>query len=217
MGNRRPWNCFVGLVAVTGFLIGIVADLHLLRLVTKPIPVLLMALAVFSSTGSVAGRRTFWGLLFCALGDVLLEVSPATFTPGLGAFLVGHLFYTSAFLARSRTPHLGLLPIFLLWGAGVVVHLHNGLATAGMLGPVVLYSLAISAMMWRAAACWAEAPRSSASRFGFFGAVLFAVSDTLIALNRFGDPIDGAPYAIILLYWAGQMGITLSALQQEDG
>ncbi len=42
------------------------------------------------------------------------------------------------------------------------------------------------------------------------GAVLFALSDTLLALNRFDAPIEGARYAIILLYWLGQWGITLS-------
>ena len=37
-----------------------------------------------------------------------------------------------------------------------------------------------------------------------------AVRDTLIGLDRFRAPIAGAPYAIILLYWAGQLGLALS-------
>ena len=43
------------------------------------------------------------------------------------------------------------------------------------------------------------------------GAVLFMLSDTLLALNKFGEPIAGAGYAVILLYWFGQLGIAASA------
>jgi alkenylglycerophosphocholine/alkenylglycerophosphoethanolamine hydrolase len=43
------------------------------------------------------------------------------------------------------------------------------------------------------------------------GAVLFGLSDTLIAIDRFHAPFPGARYAIILLYWAGQAGIAASA------
>jgi uncharacterized membrane protein YhhN len=41
--------------------------------------------------------------------------------------------------------------------------------------------------------------------------VLFGLSDTLIAVDRFRAPMPGAGYAIILLYWAGQTGIAASA------
>ena len=39
------------------------------------------------------------------------------------------------------------------------------------------------------------------------GAILFAASDTLIAFDRFHAPIVGVRYPIMLLYWAGQLGI----------
>jgi uncharacterized membrane protein YhhN len=43
------------------------------------------------------------------------------------------------------------------------------------------------------------------------GAILFGLSDTLIAIERFRTPLPGAPFAIIVLYWAGQAGIAASA------
>ncbi|HET6896715.1 MAG TPA: lysoplasmalogenase family protein [Vicinamibacteria bacterium] len=44
------------------------------------------------------------------------------------------------------------------------------------------------------------------------GAVLFGLSDTLIAIGRFRASLPGgALLAIILLYWAGQAGIAASA------
>lgn len=203
----------LGAFAVVGFLVGVATDHHILRLLTKPVPVLLMALAVFSSRRQAYSRRLGWGLVACLLGDVLLEVSDATFTAGLGAFLVGHVLYITAFLHRTRTPFLGLFLPFALWGLGVVSYLHEGLVTSGMLLPVALYSTAITVMMWRAAACWKE--NLTGAHLAFFGAVLFALSDSMIALDRFGEPFTGARYGIILLYWLGQGGITLSALRPE--
>jgi hypothetical protein len=42
-------------------------------------------------------------------------------------------------------------------------------------------------------------------------------SDTLIAIDRFRVPLPGAPYAIILLYWAGPAGIAASARGPSAG
>ena len=36
---------------------------------------------------------------------------------------------------------------------------------------------------------------------GLIGAFLFALSDSLIALDRFYVPMEGARYVIILTYW----------------
>jgi uncharacterized membrane protein YhhN len=79
--------------------------------------------------------------------------------------------------------------------------------------PVVVYMLAIGGMMWRAAARWGDHPGAAAA---VIGAVLFGLSDTLIAIDRFRAPLRGAPFAIILLYWAGQAGIAASALPEGD-
>jgi len=43
------------------------------------------------------------------------------------------------------------------------------------------------------------------------GAFSFAVSDTLLALDRFLAAIPHVRHPIMLLYWAGQLGIVLSA------
>ena len=45
---------------------------------------------------------------------------------------------------------------------------------------------------------------------------MFGLSDSLIALTRFGSPIEGSRYAIMALYWLGQLGITRSALLPDD-
>jgi hypothetical protein len=57
-------------------------------------------------------------------------------------------------------------------------------------------------MMWRASLLPAAAA---------IGAVLFGLSDTVIAVMRFHGAIPGGAHFLILAYWAGQAGIALSA------
>ena len=79
--------------------------------------------------------------------------------------------------------------------------------------PVAVYTLVICAMMWRAAARLAPATKPSTDVIAaFVGAVSFAASDTMIAVDRFGQSWTGARYWIIVLYWLGQLGITYSAV-----
>ena len=96
------------------------------------------------------------------------------------------------------------------FAAGLAAFLWSGL---GDLRPaVVAYVVAICTMVWRAAA---RVGRSGAPRAGEWaglaGAIFFALSDTLIALDRFHGPVPYARVPIILLYWTGQAGIAWSA------
>ena len=147
------------------------------------------------------------GLLVSTTADVAIEWS---FLAGLGLFLVAHVVYVAAFLdGRSPLRLLRALPV--LAAIGVAYRLiASGLGP--LRGAVVLYMAAIGTMVWRAAArVGCRGPARPAERSALLGAVLFAASDTLIALDRFHAPIPGARYAIILVYWAGQLGIALSA------
>jgi alkenylglycerophosphocholine hydrolase len=178
-----------------------------LWLVVKPLPVLALTLWVLGAPRSAYRNRLAAGLLLSLAGDVVIERS---FTGGLALFLLAHVAYVSAFLADAKQKHLvRALPIA-VYAAGVTAFLWRGL---GDLRPaVVAYVIAISAMMWRAAA---RVGRAGAARpgewAGLAGAILFALSDTLIAVDRFDAPVPHARVVIILLYWAGQLGIAASA------
>ena len=207
-----------GSLAAVGFLIGIYIDHSGLRMLTKPWPVLLMAVVVFAAGRGRYQRLIVAGLLACLAGDVLLELSPATFLAGVGAFFVGHVLYTIAYLGRSRRWRPLMAVPCGVSGVAVIAVLRPGLEAANMFWPVAIYTMAIMTMVWRAAACWEDGGASDVTLLAFAGAVLFAVSDTLIAVDRFHQPIAGVRYPIILLYWLGQLGITLSALRfQEPG
>ncbi len=209
----------VGLIAVALFMVGQALDLYWLRMLVKPIPVLLMAVWVYL----LPGKKTYqWaiivGLLFSMVGDILLESAGNYFVFGLVAFLLGHIAYIVAFTRDSRQ----LFPwrALVAYGYGILVLLL--FSTQGDLGdmmiPVALYILVITTMLWRAASRVGVAGINAFSaRAGLIGAILFTFSDSLIALNRFvwDLPQPTTRYIIIITYWLGQLGITLSAMQEE--
>jgi alkenylglycerophosphocholine/alkenylglycerophosphoethanolamine hydrolase len=212
MTPKYIWTAVtLALAAAAAFCVGVAQDDHALRMLSKPWPVAIMIVLLAMHARHRYGRLVTVGLVFCLAGDILLEVSDAMFLAGVGSFLVGHLFYTAAYLGRRRTLRPGIAAVFLAWGVGVFAVLRPGLAQVGMTVPVAVYTAAICVMLWRAGACWEPGRPSAVTLLAFGGAVLFASSDTLIALDRFHAPIPGVRYVIILLYWLGQVGITLSA------
>ncbi len=193
------------LLAAILFLVGLSADVHILRLVTKPVPVIALLLWLWPARGPYR-RWVLVGLVCSLAGDLLLEIDrERLFVAGLGAFLLGHLGYTTAYIARERRLRfLRALP-FALWCGGLLAWLWPGLGK--MAAPVTVYTAVIGTMLWRAAAL----PQDRLGRLALGGAVLFALSDSLIAINKFGEPFPYARHAIIILYWLGQWGITAAA------
>jgi uncharacterized membrane protein YhhN len=155
------------------------------------------------------------GLIFSLVGDVLLAWPQDLFVFGLGAFLLAHLAYLKAYLSDCR--RLAVLPLILAFGVGAVllgILISNGLGP--LLVPVIVYGLAISAMLWRALArVGTDVPKRSAL-LAAAGAVAFVFSDSVIGINRFVMPFHAAPYVIILSYWLGQWGIAASAFTQRQ-
>lgn len=167
------------------------------RIAVKPVPAACLALVAGRQAG-LSARLIALGLALSAVADAAIEWS---FVAGLAVFLLAHLAYAAGFTADERRARLGRLLPFAVYGLGMFWYLWPRLGDLAV--PVVVYVAAIVGMMWRAAA------RGEAA--GLAGALLFAASDTLIALDRFVAPIPGARYAIMALYWAGQLGIAVSA------
>ena len=217
--HRTKMLAIAGIVAAGLFIIGHALDIYWLRMVVKPIPVLLMAVWVYLLPGKKAYQwAIIAGLLLSMLGDILLEASSETFIFGLVAFLLGHVAYIVAFTRDSRQ----FFPLRALLAYGYGVILFAIFATLGDLGdmmiPILLYVIIITTMLWRAASRMGVAAISAFSaKAGLIGAVLFTFSDTLIAMNMFvwDMPQPTTRYVIIITYWLGQLGITLSAQRAQ--
>lgn len=154
-------------------------------------------------------RGVLAGLACSLLGDVLLMLSPRLFVGGLLAFLAAHLFYLRAFTADTRL-FARPLALALLAGVGglVLAFLWSGLAP-GLRVPVLAYVAVLVAMAAQAAARWRVHPGARAG-MAAAGGLLFVVSDSLLAIDRFRTPIAAAPLWVLGTYWAAQWGIAQS-------
>ncbi|HEY3411473.1 MAG TPA: lysoplasmalogenase [Armatimonadota bacterium] len=152
---------------------------------------------------AIVGRRSpliCLGLAASAVGDALLDLG--RFLPGVGAFMLAHALYISAFIKADRSLRPGYAAPFIVWGAIAFFAILPALG--GMTLPVALYLTVICAMMWRSAAQAWPSTNHPLAWIGLLGAVLFGASDTLIALAQWRLGFSAPGIAIMALYWGGQ-------------
>ena len=75
--------------------------------------------------------------------------------------------------------------------------------------PVMFYIAAIAAMGWLATARYLDV-QTFGAQLAMIGALLFMVSDSLIAINRFRHRFAGAQIAILSTYYVAQLLIAHS-------
>jgi len=151
------------------------------------------------------------GLGCSAVGDLSLILPGNWFVPGLGSFLAAHLCYLWAFTGDSRLA--GRKLPFVVWAAfGILLLACLWPGVAGPLRlPVLLYTLAISAMAAQASSR-ALAKRDAAAILAAVGAALFVASDSVLAFQRFRHPLAWGRFVVLGTYFAAQGGIALSVV-----
>jgi uncharacterized membrane protein YhhN len=149
-------------------------------------------------------------LAFGAAGDVLLDLDPGFFVFGLVAFLLGHLTYITLFL-RNRVPgppgrlRIAAVAAVVVYSAALSTWIVPSVGSLAV--PVVFYICAITTMVSTAILARFE------KAWVGWGAVLFLLSDSIIAVNKFKTPVPGHDYLIWSTYYAGQCGIALGFLE----
>jgi uncharacterized membrane protein YhhN len=153
------------------------------------------------------------GLALSTVGDVLLDLDPKLFVFGLAAFLLAHLTYITLFV-RNRARPLAPGP----WRVAAVLAVLAYSATlsawivpsvGGLAVPVELYIGAITAMVSMAILARFEKPWVAV------GAVLFLISDSLLAIHKFKTPVPLRNYLVWASYYLGQCGIALGFLTRR--
>ena len=185
---------------------------------TKPLLMPLLAAWLLSATmGGTAypTLRRSWllGLLFSTLGDTLLMFAggpggSSFFLMGLAAFLLAHCCYIAGFWSVLRRggdflPKNKWLALpFAAYLLSLLTWLWPDVPLAMRL-PVAVYATVICTMAWSAFHLRGRVEPSVFQSI-FTGALLFVLSDSLIALHKFGHPFSGAHGAIMVTYIAGQ-------------
>ena len=194
--------------------------LFMLHYIAKPS--LLIALIIFfwmrSNDLSFKVRNlTLLALSFSLLGDCLLmfvDQSSQFFISGLIAFLIAHVFYIIVFLKsrnKSKSP-IGFIILMLIYGLGLFYVLKNGIGD--LLIPVVIYMLVILTM---STSSFLRRGKVSSLSFNlvFLGAILFMISDSLLALNKFYKPLPWSDISIMLTYALAQLSLVFGILKQR--
>ncbi|HEY0742356.1 MAG TPA: lysoplasmalogenase [Chryseosolibacter sp.] len=216
----------IALAVFTLSVIGVVVfeftQIPALHFVSKPLIVTsLLTYYYFGSQREDRSTIFVLALIACLAGDIFL-MSPDYFIPGLVSFLIGHVLYIFAYRQHQNDQDVDSLrglqrvrlafPIVLA-GTGLVVILFPVLGSLQI--PVMIYAAVITTMTLTALFRYG---RTSNQSFWlvFAGAVLFMISDSVLAINKFLDPISNSGLIIMATYMAAQFLIVHGILKHPS-
>jgi uncharacterized membrane protein YhhN len=210
-------NILIAVVAA-GLLVGLLycekREIHKSRLAVKSILSLLFIFAAVVQFHPIPLYYRFLlvGMIFCLGGDVFLALpGKKMFLFGLVSFLLGHVFYTSAFFNTAGINQWSYAGLGISALAGAVVFLWLRPHLGSMKIQVILYILVITAMVMGAWSMIGAGELKPAGRMAaFVGALSFYVSDIFVARQRFlkaefVNRLVGLP-----LYYGGQFMLAFS-------
>jgi uncharacterized membrane protein YhhN len=210
------------LVLVLAIIDWIAADrkIKILEYITKPATMLAILLWMGLSVGFTGSMLWFTiGVIFCLAGDIFLMLPWDVFIFGLVAFLLGQICFVVGF--SNVAPYLNLWGVFVIILLGVYIgwlfpNLAKSLSEQGKAKlkiPVLIYSLVISLMVYSALMTWSRPGWTVvAALSASVGAILFYVSDSILAWDRFVKPLSHARLKTMIFYHLGVIGIVLGAI-----
>lgn len=182
--------------------------------------VMILILAWLAAIGGFSGTMLWFslGILFSLGGDVFLMLPREQFIPGLIAFLLAHIAYIIGFSPQLSEINLSSLVVGIVVAISSIViyrRIATGLrahANRSLIIPVSIYVIVISLMGFSALLTltnedWEALPALLVSA----GAILFMLSDTILAMNKFVAPVKHGQLVVIIAYHLGQIGIVLGA------
>jgi uncharacterized membrane protein YhhN len=173
-----------------------------LEYISKPGVMLALIVVAISLTDVPDGPRWAFVVALAAsmLGDIFLMLPADRFIAGVASFFLAHL----AYIVGLRIGSSGALSFVLgaavvaVYAAVIGLRIINAVREKepGLTNAVAAYTAVISVMVASAIA--------TRNVLAAVGAVVFMASDTLIAWNRFVQPLAWAPVTIMVTYHVGQ-------------
>ena len=215
--NRTNWIILFFVALVVNVLGGLIKN-QLLDYFSKPFIVVGVVgyfLAAVAGIRSPLKKWTQFALLFSWIGDILLmfqQGNSSFFLFGLCSFLIAHIFYIIFFhRVRIKENIKGRI-----WPALIVVIYYTSLIIilsprlGDMKTPVRIYGIVISLMFMLAMHMLFIKDRKAGMAM-MIGALLFVVSDSVLAINKFYQPFAAAGIIVMLSYGLAQLAIAYGA------
>ncbi len=184
-----------------------------LHWLAKPLATALVFVLAWRARPAVSPRyrrRVLAGIAASLLGDVLLMLPGDLFVPGLLAFLLAHACFIAAFLGDSRfAAPAWPLAACLAYGAANLVLLWGAIG-APLRVPVLVYVAVLATMGGQA---WARARTrqgEAAAGLAARGALVFMLSDSVLAWDRFRGPLPWASLWVLAAYYLAMWWIARS-------
>ena len=208
------------LIVIIELLCGSIDALSVLHYISKPsIVVSLIILLIVSrkKLESSTFKMTLFALIFSLAGDVLLqfvEQNSNYFLGGLVAFLLAHVMYVLIFLDKRGTKkpsplHIIGLTIFTAVMSYILLPHLGDMQMAVMAYMFIILLMMVTALMRQ------DVNRNS-YLFVVRGALLFLISDAILAINKFAYEIPYAGIFIMLTYAFAQYFILRGILLQSE-
>lgn len=196
-----------------------------LQYFSKPSLMLILAFYYFINTRKFTSEKylILAALVFSWLGDVFLlfdKQYKSLFIYGLTAFLIAHIFYIFYFWQIRKYNKIEKLPNSLIF---IAIATYS-LALFGFLSPNVknllipvgIYAIVISTMLGVSLTAF-DFKIHQFGKICVAGTLLFVVSDSILAVNRFVSPFEFAGILVMLTYAIAQLLITEGSLQNFKG
>ncbi|MES1214662.1 MAG: lysoplasmalogenase [Bacteroidota bacterium] len=217
---RNLYFVIAFLVVLVVHIAGIYIGDDSIELFTKPLLVVLLIGYFFWSTKSVSSGLKIWmagALILSLTGDVLLmfvSSNAAFFLAGLAAFLTAHLFYIFFFHAirihEKIKGKLFLLLLVFIYYVGLMSILTPWLGSYKL--PVRIYSVVICFMLMLSMHMLYIKNKKAGWKM-FAGALLFVISDSVLAVNKFYISFIEADIIIMFTYGIAQLLIVQGAIE----
>jgi uncharacterized membrane protein YhhN len=216
--KEKYWILFF-VIVLAGDVVGVQLDNALLQIIFKPliIPVLIgyFDSQIKSITTGIA-KWVLLALIFSLAGDVLLMFQAKKeifFLLGLASFLIAHIFYIVFFhhvrIRENVKSNPWLLVIVVVYYAALISWLSPFLGEMKL--PVRIYGIVIS-IMFMLAMHMLSIKNKAAGSWMMWGALLFVISDSVLAINKFYQPFEAANVIIMLTYGLAQLFIVKGAV-----
>jgi len=161
----------------------------------------------------------FAGLFFSWAGDVILEFSQTNgnmFIFGLACFLLAHIMYFTVFIITPGnncilTNRIYLLIPVIVYGIGLVFYLYDDLNNMRL--PVIIYAIVILSML-TGAINRKEKVKKVSYYLVLAGAILFVISDSAIAVDKFSFHFESSHIVIMSTYIVAQYLIVVGYFYQ---
>ncbi|PIF59464.1 lysoplasmalogenase [Flavobacterium sp. 2] len=218
MRNATLFKIYIAFSAV--YLLILFLGHENLNFFLKPILIPILIFGVYFYQNFPTKNILLTALLFSWIGDVILlfsDISEIYFILGLVSFLISHIVYCILF---NRQTKRNLKKNSIAIGIGTILiacyligMLSVLLPSLGDLKiPVIVYASVISIMLlfaYNGLLSWNE----PGNKLVFSGAVVFVISDSILAINKFYNPIEKSSFFIMLTYLVAQYLIVIGILK----